>query len=94
MRTDFKPERKFAAPTAAPAPTWTPSPSATATPVPCRGDCDNLGEVTIDEILTLVNIALGNTPVSDCLVGDTNGDHQITVDEILGTVNNALSGCQ
>lgn len=81
-------------PTATPTPTWTRSPSATATAVPCTGDCDNSGEVTIDEILTLVNIALGNRPVSDCLPGDANGDHQITVDEILRAVNNALNGCQ
>jgi len=80
-------------PTASPTATWTPSPSATATPVPCRGDCDNSGDVTIDEILTLVNIALGNRPVADCLPGDANGDHQITVDEILTAVSNALSGC-
>jgi hypothetical protein len=49
--------------------------------------------VTIDEILTLVNIALGNRPVADCPTGDANGDHQITVDEILRAVNNALNGC-
>jgi hypothetical protein len=74
-------------------PTWTPSPSATPTPLPCRGDCDDSGDVTIDEILTLVNIALGNSPVADCLLGDANGDQQITVDEILRAVNNALNGC-
>jgi len=80
-------------PTATPTPTWTPSPSATATAVPCSGDCNNSGDVTIDEILTLVNTALGNRPVTDCLTGDANGDHQITVDEILAGVNNALNGC-
>ncbi|HEX7408039.1 MAG TPA: hypothetical protein VF515_10380, partial [Candidatus Binatia bacterium] len=51
------------------------------------------GQVTVDEILTMVNIALGNAPVSDCEAGDGNGDHQITVDEILTAVNYALSGC-
>ena len=49
--------------------------------------------VTVDEILTMVNIALGNTPVADCVAGDRNGDGTITVDEILAAVNNALSGC-
>jgi hypothetical protein len=49
--------------------------------------------VTVDEILTMVNIALGNEPLSDCGAGDGNGDHQITVDEILTAVNYALSGC-
>lgn len=48
------------------------------------------GGVTFDEFLTVVNIALGNARIADCLVGD-NG--QITVDQILVAVNNALNGC-
>jgi D-alanyl-D-alanine carboxypeptidase len=52
-----------------------------------------MGTVTVDEILTMVNIALGNSPISDCLPGDANHDGQITVDEILTAVNNALNGC-
>jgi hypothetical protein len=47
----------------------------------------------VDEILTMVNIALGTTPVADCLPGDRSQDGTITVDEILTAVNNALSGC-
>jgi hypothetical protein len=47
----------------------------------------------VDEILTMVNIALGNASVSECEAGDANGDTQITVDEILTAVNNALEGC-
>jgi hypothetical protein len=42
----------------------------------------------------MVNIALGNSPISDCLRGDANRDGQVTVDEILTAVNNALNGCQ
>jgi hypothetical protein len=60
---------------------------------PCVGDCGGGDQVTVDEILTMVNIALGNLNVSACLAGDTNGDNQITVDEILTAVNNALNGC-
>jgi hypothetical protein len=59
----------------------------------CRGDCDGGGGVTVNEILTMVNIALGNSEVSQCTAGDTNGDCQITIDEILTAVNNALSEC-
>jgi len=47
----------------------------------------------VDELLTLVNIALGNTPVTACKAGDGNHDSQITINEILAAVNNALSGC-
>lgn len=63
-------------------------------PGACVGDCDGSHSVTVDEILTIVNIALGSLPVSDCPPGDANGDQQITVDEILIAVNNALNnGC-
>jgi hypothetical protein len=57
------------------------------------GDCNGNQTVTVDEILTMVNIALGNASLSTCLAGDGNGDKQITVDEILAAVNHALNGC-
>jgi hypothetical protein len=59
----------------------------------CVGDCDSDDHVTVDEILSMVNIALGNTPISACRAGDANDDGQITIDEILAAVNNALNGC-
>jgi hypothetical protein len=71
----------------------TATPTNTPAPTPCVGDCDGKGQVTVDEILTMVNIALGNTPISACEAGDANHDGQITVDEILTAVNNALDGC-
>ena len=60
---------------------------------PCEGDCGDDDQVTVDEILTMVNIALGNLNVSACEAGDANNDNRITVDEILTAVNNALNGC-
>ncbi|MFQ5666490.1 MAG: hypothetical protein ACE5I7_08665 [Candidatus Binatia bacterium] len=60
---------------------------------PCLGDCNGDGSVTVNEIVALVSIALGNTPVSACAAGDANNDSQITIDEILTAVNNALNGC-
>jgi hypothetical protein len=59
----------------------------------CIGDCNSNAHVTVDEILTMVNGALGKSDVSVCRVGDANRDGQITVDEILTAVNNALNGC-
>jgi len=59
----------------------------------CTGDCNGDGTVTVDEILTMVNIALGIEDVSTCLPGDANNDKMITVDEILTAVNDALNGC-
>jgi photosystem II stability/assembly factor-like uncharacterized protein len=82
-----------ATPTEVPTETPTSVPTLTPSHVACWGDCDGLGVVTVDELLTLVNIALGNIPTSDCKAGDVSGDGQITVDEILTAVNNALSGC-
>jgi hypothetical protein len=79
--------------TATASPTPTATPTETRTPVPCVGDCDSGGIVTVDEVLTLVNIALGNAQVTACTAGDGNHDDEITVDEILAAVNKALNGC-
>ncbi|HYD48763.1 MAG TPA: VCBS repeat-containing protein, partial [Terriglobales bacterium] len=70
-----------------------PTPTPTQPPAPCTGDCDGSGDVTVDEILTMVNIALGNQSVAACVAADSNQDQQVTVDEILVAVNNALGGC-
>jgi len=59
----------------------------------CSGDCNGDGVVTVNELLTMVNLALGNADAATCLSGDANHDGQITIDEILGAVNNALTGC-
>jgi len=58
----------------------------------CVGDCDGRDGVAVNEILKMVNIALGEPP-APCLAGDANHDGQITVNEILAAVNNALDGC-
>jgi len=79
--------------TTAQLPTDTPTPTATPTPSGCTGDCNADNQVTVDEILTMVNIALGNANASTCLAGDANHDNQITIDEILTAVSNALDGC-
>jgi hypothetical protein len=62
-------------------------------PESCVGDCDGTGNVSIDELITLVNVALGNTAMAECEAGDDNDDGQITIDEILRAVNSALNGC-
>lgn len=67
-------------------PTPTPSPA-------CIGDCNGSGDVTVDDLLTMVNVALDNLQVAACEAGDGNRDGQVTVDEILAAVNRALNGC-
>lgn len=82
--------------TLTPTPTHTPTPtlSPTSTPRPCVGDCNGDAQVTVNELITMVNIALGNSPVSACAAGDANGDGAITINEIIAAVNNALNGCR
>jgi glucose/sorbosone dehydrogenase len=59
----------------------------------CAGDCNDDRRVSIDELLTMVNIALGTVTISSCSTGDVNRDNEITVDEILTAVGNAQNGC-
>jgi len=75
--------------------TETPSPTASASPIPrvCAGDCDHSGEVSITDLVVMVNVALESAPVSNCTAGDINADGQITVDEILVAVGDSLDGC-
>jgi hypothetical protein len=66
------------------------TPSAAQT---CCGDCDTNGQVMVDEVITAVNIALGNSGLNTCDPADDNGDGQVTIDEVLAAVSNALNGC-
>ncbi len=77
-------------------PSLTPSPRPTASATVssrCTGDCDRSGVVTVDEVVRMVNIALGTLPPMYCLAGDRDGNGQITVDEIVEAVNWLLVGC-
>lgn len=58
----------------------------------CPGDCSGDATVTVDEILTGVNLALTGG-VAGCAAGDTDGDRQIQVPEVIEHINNALNGC-
>jgi hypothetical protein len=50
--------------------------------------------MTFDELITMVNTALGKMRIAECGSGDDNDDGQITVDEIFRAVNSALDGCE
>ena len=60
----------------------------------CVGDCGADGEVTINEIIMGVNIAMGVMPMGSCPAFDLSGDGAVTIDELIVGVNNALQGCQ
>lgn len=92
-----------AAPTATRSPSKTPtatrtrtaSRTFTATPIPsaCTGACSGGAMVSVNDLLTVIEIAAGRTPLSACPVADANGDLQVSLDEVLQAVNNALDGC-
>ena len=74
--------------------------TSTATPtaespcvMPCTGDCNGNCEVTINELILMVNLALSDGDVDACLAGDPNGDRRVSIDEIIAAVNRALNGC-
>lgn len=80
-------------PTATPTqtPTLTVTPTSTATP--CVGTCHGGGAVAVNDVLIMVNVALGNTPAAACSPGDANADGEITINEIIAAISNALYGC-
>jgi hypothetical protein len=58
----------------------------------CVGDCDSSGEVTVNELITLVNIALGTADNSACPHG-IPAAATVDISLIIQAVNNALNGC-
>jgi len=85
-----------------PAPTATASatPTATATPTPtpefgdaCPGDCNGDGEVTVDEVIRGVNMALTGEGLAECPAMDSDGDGFVQVDDIIRAITAALVGC-
>jgi hypothetical protein len=59
----------------------------------CPRDCNGDGAVTVGELITGVNIALGSEPVTACPAFDANNNHMVEVSELIAAVNAALSGC-
>jgi hypothetical protein len=61
--------------------------------LPCIGDCDGDEQVSISELITGVNMALGLAPVAQCAAFDSNGDQQVGITELVTAVNAALGSC-
>ncbi len=60
---------------------------------PCGGDCDGSAEVTVNELVIMVAIALDTAEISRCVAADADGDERVTVDELVAAVIHALHGC-
>jgi YVTN family beta-propeller protein len=55
----------------------------------CPGDCDGDGQITGNEIIRTVGIALGQAPLQSCPTADATGDGAIAIDELV----RELTGC-
>ena len=67
--------------------------SGTTAGVACAGDCDGDGQVSVNELVRAVAIALGLAPVSDCAMVDVDGNGRAEVAELVGAVGHLLNGC-
>lgn len=83
-----------------------PPPSAPPTSIPtcgngqsegcvvaCVGDCDGSEDVSVDEIITMVSIALGSSGMSACASGDADSSGTVEVNEIVAALRSSLHGC-
>jgi hypothetical protein len=59
----------------------------------CVGDCNGNNEVTINELILGVNIALGNQPITACEAFDCQGTGMVPINCLIQGVNNASNGC-
>ena len=85
-------ETATATDTATPSPMVTASVTATAPP-PCTGDCNHSGEITVNELIAGVDIALGTAPLTTCPAFDCTGTGQVSVSCLIDAVDAALHGC-
>ena len=67
--------------------------SAASARAQCVGDCNGNGIVAVNELVTGVNIALGNSPLSTCTVFDTDATNQVEIYELIAAVGNLLNTC-
>ena len=68
-----------------------PSATTSAAKQPLRRET-NAGRVTVNEIIVLVNIALGSAEPAACAAGIPSGAH-VDVALIIQAVNSTLNGC-
>jgi hypothetical protein len=73
--------------------TASPTPTRTPTPAPCAGDCNGDGRISIDELISGVNILLESAELEVCPSFDADEDGSVTVDEIVAVLQAALNGC-
>ena len=74
-------------------PSPTPTPIPTPTAVVCTGDSDDNSHVTVDELVTGIDITLGNLSLDACPAVACDGSQTVPVYCLARAVNAALSDC-
>ena len=64
----------------------------TSTERPRVGDCDLSGDVTVNELVTSVNIALDAASIETCREADADDNWSVSINELITGVNAALRG--
>jgi hypothetical protein len=59
----------------------------------CGGDCNGDDRLTVDELISGVNFALGARPLAACPRFDSSGDGTVSIDELTAAVAAALGTC-
>jgi hypothetical protein len=59
----------------------------------CAGDCDDDGQVLINELVTSVNIALERASLNECRGVDADESGAADVSELTVAINRSLHGC-
>jgi putative iron-regulated protein len=62
-------------------------------PALCAGDCDFSGGVSINELITGVNLALNAETDAVCIALDVDDDGKIAINELIAAVASAVGGC-
>ncbi len=60
---------------------------------PCPGDCNEDGAVRVNELVTGVNINLGNADARSCPAVDVDRNGRVAVNELIQAVRSNLEGC-
>lgn len=79
-------------PTPTESPTGTPTETATPRPL-CGGDCNGDDQVTVNEIVESVGIAIAAYDLEQCRPADLDGNGEVRIDELLRIIDNAMRAC-
>jgi len=60
----------------------------------CVGDCNDVGQVSTANLVTLLYVALDQLPYSACSQADANGNGRIDINEVVQAVDNSIGGCE